>query len=76
MYSPTTSAISSRSDAGYVYLLSSPGVRKHPTMTPFSGRGGYVPGTESTTEEPPARVTRSQRRGSLIAVDIAMKPPS
>ena len=33
-------------------------------------------GTESTIDEPPARVTRSQSRGSLIAVDIAMKPPS
>ena len=76
MYSPTTSAISSRSAAGYVYLLSSDGVRKQLTMTPFSGRGGYVPGTLRTTDEPPARVTRSQSRGSRIASLIAMKPPS
>ncbi len=75
-YSPTTSSISFRSAAGYVYLLSSDGVRKQLTMTPFSGLGGNVPGTLSTTEEPPARVTRSHSRGSLIASLIAMKPPS
>ena len=39
-YSPTTSAISSFSAAGYVYFDSSDGVRKHPTMTPFNGFGG------------------------------------
>ena len=45
-------------------------------MTPLSGRGGYVPGTPSTIDEPPARVTRSQSRGASIAVLVAMKPPS
>ena len=33
-------------------------------------------GTLRTTDEPPARVTRSQSRGSRIASLIAMKPPS
>ena len=59
-----------------MYLLSIEGVRKQLTIAPFSGRGGYVPGTLSTTDDPPARVTRSQSRGSLIASLIAMKPPS
>jgi hypothetical protein len=42
---------------GYVYSVSIDGVRKQPTMTPFSGLGGKHPGTLSTTDEPPARVT-------------------
>ena len=59
-----------------MYWLSSDGVRKHETMTPFSGRGGYVPGTPSTIDGMPALVARSQRRGSRIAVPLAMKRPS
>ena len=43
-YSPTTSAISSFSAAGYVYFESSDGVRKHPTITPFNGRRRIAPG--------------------------------
>jgi len=39
-------------------------------------RGGYVPGTLRTIDDPPARVTRSQRRGCRIASLIAMKRPS
>ena len=56
-YSPTTSAISSFSAAGYVYFESSDGVRKQPTMTPFSGAAGSSRARERTIDEPPARVT-------------------
>ena len=73
---PTTSAISSRKAAEYVYLLSSDGVRKQLTMTPLSGRGGYVPGTLRTADEPPRRASEIPGRGSQIASLIAMKPPS
>ena len=59
-----------------MYRLSIDGVRKQLTITPLSGRGGYVPGTPSTIDEPPARVTRSQSRGALIAVPSAMNTPS
>jgi hypothetical protein len=59
-----------------VYWLSSDGVRKQLTMTPFSGRGGYVPGTPSTIDGLPSRVARSQRRGAFTAVPFATKSPS
>ena len=58
-----------------MYWLSIDGVRKQLTITPRSGRGGYVPGTPSTIDEPPARPTRSHRRGALIAVESAMNTP-
>ena len=56
MYSPTTCSTSRRSIGGYVYCASVDGVRKQVTMTPFSGRGGNVPGTPSTIERLPLRV--------------------
>ncbi len=59
-----------------MYWLSVPGVRKQLTIAPFSGRTGNVPGTPSTIEGLPERVTRSQRRGTVIAVELAMNAPS
>ena len=75
-YSPTTCSTSRRSSGGYVYCDSIDGVRKQLTMTPLSGRGGYVPGTPRTIERLPCRVARSQSRGALIAEPFAMNSPS
>ena len=55
-----------------MYWLSSDGVRKQDTITPFNGRGGYVPGTPSTIDGLPALVARSHRRGSRMAVLVAI----
>ena len=59
-----------------MYALSTDGVRKHVTSAPRNGRGGYVPGTPTTIDEPPARPTMSQRRGALMALPSAMNRPS
>ena len=75
-YSPTTSSTSALSAGGYVNRLSAEGVRKQLTSAPRNGRGGYVPGTPTTIELPPARPTRSHSRGALIALPSAMNAPS
>ena len=59
-----------------MYCDSIDGVRKQLTITPFSGRGGNVPGTPRTIERLPYRVARSQRRGALTAEPLATKRPS
>ncbi len=75
-YSPTTCSTSRRSSCGYVYWLAVEGVRKQLTRTPFSGRGGYVPGTPMTIEGLPERVARSHSRGAFTALPSAMKRSS